>query len=82
MRIFHMECILFLLELKKKINKRMCGDNFVASFIGPTKRRAFVEPAHYLTPWLIKTRLQPKSAFVDFFERMVVKQAKVNLTTH
>ena len=59
----------------------MYGDNSVTSFIGPIKRRAFVEPAHYLTVWLNKTRLQPKSAFADFFERMVVKQAEVNLTT-
>ena len=58
----------------------MCGDIYVTSLIGPVIRPAFVVNAIHLTVWLIKTRLQPKSAFVDFFERMVVKQAEVNLT--
>jgi|TARA_B110000263_G_C14980249_1_gene361187 hypothetical protein len=57
----------------------MCGDIYVTSLIGPVIRRAFVVNAIHLTVWLITSRIQPMSAFVDIFERIVVKQEEVNL---
>ena len=57
----------------------MCGDIYVTSLIGPVIRPAFVVNAIHLTVWLIKSRIQPMSAFVDILERIVVKQEEVNL---
>jgi hypothetical protein len=57
----------------------MCGDIYVTSLIGPVIRPAFVVNAIHLTVWLIKSRIQTMSAFVDIFERIVVKQEEVNL---
>ena len=57
----------------------MCGDIYVTSLIGPVIRPAFVVNAIHLTVWLIKSCIQPMSAFVDIFERIVVKQEEVNL---
>ena len=52
----------------------MCGDINVTSLIGPVIRPAFVVNAIRLTVWLIKSRIQSMSAFVDILERLVVKQ--------
>ena len=57
----------------------MFSDIYVTSLIGPVIRRAFVENALHLTVWLIKSRIQPMSAFVYILERIVVKQEEVNL---
>jgi len=57
----------------------MFSDIYVTSLIEPVIRRAFVENPLHLTVWLIKSRIQPMSAFVDILERIVVKQEEVNL---
>ena len=57
----------------------MCGDIYVTSSIGPVIRRAFFENTLHLIVWLIMSRIQPMSAFVDILERIVVKQEEVNL---
>ena len=57
----------------------MFSDIYVTSLIGPVIRRAFVENTLHLIVWLIKSRIQPMSAFVDILERIVVKQEEVNL---
>lgn len=57
----------------------MFSDIYVTSLIGPVIRPAFVVNAIRLTVWLIKSRIQSMSAFVDILERIVVKQEEVNL---
>lgn len=57
----------------------MFSDIYVTSLIGPVIRRVFFENTLHLIVWLIKSRIQPMSAFVDILERIVVKQEEVNL---